>query len=201
MKFVLPHGQKRFLAILGAIFLLYEGYHLWAYRDLTWNWKEEVQLADGARIWVERDEVREVKPGGEPLRGLARGTKITRIHIPDSQGKVVWESKLAPMILEEGVPPARWTVIASPTWCEDHYQYGSPKPPYIQFDYVNGQWEHKQVDPNWYGRKSNLSVNEEQHALGLALSAERVRKFNDMVYKIAPRYLAVDGRKKSNCYR
>lgn len=201
MKFVLPRGQKWFLIIVGAIFLLYQGYHLWTHRDITWNWKEETQLADGSRIWIERDEVREVKPGGEPFRGLARGTKITRIHIPDRQGKIVWESKLAPMILERGVPPAQWTVIASPTWCEDHYQYGSPKPPYIQFDYVNGQWEHKQVDPRWYGWKANLSMYEEHHAGGQVLPAEQVRKFNDQVYQIAPRYLVVDGNHKSNCYR
>lgn len=200
MKFVLPRGQKRFLVILGTILLLYEVYHLWAYRDITWNWNEETQLVDGARIWVERDEVREVKPGGEPLRGLARGTKITRIHIPDNQGKIVWESKLAPMILERGDPPTRWVVIASPTWCEDHYRFGSPKPPYIQFEYVNGHWEHKQVDPKWYGWKANLSVNEEQQALGLALHAETVRKFNAQVYKIAMEYLVVDGDYKSNCH-
>lgn len=201
MKFVLPRGQKWFLIIAGAVFLLYQAYHLWNHRDITWIWKEETQLADGSRILIERDEVREVKPGGEPFRGLARGTKITRIHIPDSQGQVVWESKLAPMILERGDPPARWTVIASPTWCEDHYQYGSPQPPYIQFDYVNGQWQYQQVDPKWYGRKANLSMNEDQQALGLVLPAERVKKFNDQVHQIAPRYLAVDGNHKSNCYR
>lgn len=202
MKFSLPRGQKWFLIIVSAIFLLYQGYHLWTHRDITWNWKEETQLADGSRIFIERDEVREVKPGGEPFRGLARGTKITRIHIPDSQGKIVWESKLAPMILERGVSPARWTVIASPTWCEDHYQYGSPKPPYIQFDYVNGQWEHKQVDPKWYGWKANLLMPEEQQAkyIGQSVTTEQIKRFNDPVYGIGKRYLSVDGNHKSNCY-
>lgn len=203
MKFVLPRGQKWFLVIVGTIFLLYQGYHLWTHRDITWNWKEETQLADGSRIWIERDEVREVKGGGEPFRGLTRGTKITRIHIPDSEGKVVWESTLKPMILERGVPPARWTVIASPVWCEDHYRYGSPKPPYVQFDYVNDQWLYKHIDAMWYGRQANLLIPEEQQAkhIGQSLMVEQVKKFNDPVYKIGKRYLVVDGDYKSNCYR
>lgn len=203
MKFVLPRRQKWFLIIVSAIVLLYQGYHHWTHRDITWNWKEETQLADGSRIFIERDEVREVKPGGEPFRGLARGTKTTRIHIPDSQGKIVWKSKLAPMILERGMSPARWTVIASPTWCEDHYQYGSPKPPYIQFDYVNGQWEHKQVDPRWYGWKANLLMPANQRAVhdSGALTAEQVKKFNDPVYKVFNDLLSVDRQAVLNCNR
>jgi hypothetical protein len=202
MKFVLPRGQKWFLIIAGVIFLTYQGYHLWAYRDITWNWKEEAQLADGSLIWIERDEVREVKPGGEPFKGLMRGTKITRIHIPDGQEKIIWESKLAPMILERGDPPVRWAVIASPVWCEEYYQYGSPKPPYIQFEYVNGQWGHKHVDPKWYGRQANLLMPEEQQAkhIGKSVTAEQVKKFNDPVYGIGKRYLSIDGNYKSNCY-
>lgn len=203
MKFALPRGQKRFLIIVGVIFLLYQSYHVWTHRDITWRWKEEVQLADGSRVWVERVDVREVKGGGEPFKGLMRGSKITRIHIPDSLGDLVWESTLAPMILERGSPPARWVVIASPVWCEDHTRYGSPKPPYIQFEYIDGLWMPKQVDPKWYDRKSNLSMNEEQQAkhAGQSLTAEQVRKFNDRVYGIGKDYLAVDANYKSNCYR
>lgn len=167
---------------------------------LSW---EETQLVDGSRILIEREEVREVIFGGEPFTGLGRGTKITRIRIPDSQGQVVWESRLAPMVLERGVPPARWTVIASPAFCEDHYQYGSPKPPYIQFDYVNGQWSHRPVDPVWYGRKANLLMSEEQqaqHADGQLVTASQIMKFNDLVYGVSKRYSAIEENDKSNCY-
>lgn len=202
MKLSLPRGQKWFAVIVIAAFVLYVGNRLWTHRDITWNWKEEVQLADGTRLWVERVEVREVKGGGEPFTGIARGTKITQIRIPDNLGEVVWEATIAAMILERGVAPVRWMVIASPVFCEDHYRYGSPKPPYVQFDYVNGQWVHKQVDPKWYGRKANLLMSEEQMArhVGQSLTANQINKFNDPVYKISKRYLSVDGNYKSNCY-
>lgn len=203
MKFVIPPSQKRFLFIIGTIFLLYYGYSAWAYRDITWRWKEETLLEDGSRIWIDRVEVREAKGGGEPFTGILRGTKTTQIRIPDGQSEVVWESSLAAMIVERGDSPAKWVVIASPVWCDEHYKYGSPKPPYIQFDYVNGQWTYKPVDPKWYGRKANLLMSEEQQAnhVGQSLTAEQIKKFNDPVYKVSKRYLFVDGNYKSNCYR
>jgi hypothetical protein len=203
MKFVLPRRQKWFLVIVGVIFLLYQGYHLWTHRDITWNWKEETQLADGSHIWIERDEVREVKGGGEPFSGLARGTKVTRIRIPDNQGKVVWESTLAPMILERGVPPVRWTVIAEPVQCGDHYKYGSPTPPYIEFDYANRHWIYKSVSPTWYGKRANLLIPDNQRAVsfdGRDMTAEQVKKFNDG-YGVAASFFVVKADEKSNCYR
>ncbi len=176
---------------------------LWFGRDITWRWKEEVQLADGSRIWVRRVEVREVKGGGEPFRGPLRGTKYTQIHIQDGQGEVVWEETLAPLILDHGAPPTRWTVIASPVWCEEHYQLGSPRPPYIQFDYMNGQWTHRHVDPIWYGRRANLLMPEKQQANhdGESVSAEEIKKFNNPVYGIGKDYLEVDPKYVSNCDR
>lgn len=182
---------------------VYLAYRFWTTRDITWRWEEQVQLADGSILWVRRVEVREVKGGGEPFQGPLRGTKITRIHIPNGQDEVVWEGVLAPMIVERGIHPLRWTVIASPVWCKEHYQFGSPKPPYIQFDYSNGQWTHKHVDSAWYGRRANLLISEEQQAAhdGKSVSAEEIQKFNKPVYKVFERFLFVNPVMKSNCYR
>lgn len=196
-------GQVRFVKIAIPLLMLYYAYGYWIGRDITWRWQEEILLSDGARISVRRVEVREIKGGGEPLRGAVHGTKITRIHIPDAVEEVVWESVLAPMILERGTPPALWTVIASPVWCEDHYNFGSPRPPYIQFDYANRQWSQRPVDPKWYGTRSNLLMPEEQIIThdGKSLTAKEIFKLNDPVYGISKRYLSVNGNEKSNCYR
>jgi hypothetical protein len=105
------------------------------------------------------------------------------------------------MVLERGEAPVRWVVIASPIFCEDHYRYGAPKPPYIQFDYVNGKWAHKHADLKWYGTKTNLLVayGQQREHVGHSLTAEQVKKFNDPVYNVSKRYLSVDGNYKSNC--
>jgi len=205
MKFALPRGQQWFAVIVIAIFVLYLGNRLWSHRDITWNWQEEVQLADGSRVWVEREKIIEVRGGGEPFTS-SRGVKKNQIIISGELGDVVWNFPLAPMILERGETSGRWVVIASPLYCEDHYRYGSPKPPYIQFDYVNGQWAHKQVDPKWYGKRANLlgdyenTYEQQAKRVGRSFTAEQIRGFNERIYDAAKDQIVVDADYKSNCH-
>lgn len=193
--------QILFTKIALPILLALAAYIGFVNRDITWEWEEDVKFFDEQRISIRRVEVRKTKGGGEPSRGQLRATKSTRVIIPDTEGEVVWESDIAPMILERGVPPIRWTMIASPVWCEEHYKYGSPQPPYIQFDYVDGKWINKHVDPRWYGKRANLLMSEEQRAAhdGKKVTAEQISKFNNPAYKVSQRYLAVDPNMKSNC--
>ena len=199
MKLALPRGQQWFAAIVIAIFVLYLGNRLWTHRDITVHWKEEVQLADGSRTWIGREKVTGRRPG------IDRGVKADRIIIPGEKRDVVWEFPLSPMILEHGKAAGRWVVIATPGYCEEHYQYGSPKPPYIQFEYINGQWSHKHISPEWYGKRANLSSthepNYEQFAKrdGKSFTAEQVRVFIDQLYP-AKELIVVDANYKSNCY-
>lgn len=192
-------GQKWFAVIVIAAFVLYLGNRLWTHRDIAVNWKEEVLLADGSRMWVERKKITGIRPG------INRGVKADQIVIPGEKGDVVWEFPLSPMILERGTEVGRWVVIASPSYCEEHYQYGSPKPPYIQFDYVNGQWSHKHVSPEWYGKRANLSSihepNYEQFSRreGKSFTARQIMEFLDRLYP-AKELIVVDGNYKSNCY-
>lgn len=200
MKFVLPRGQKIFLIIAGAVFLLYQAYHLWTHRDITVRWKEEVQLADGSRTWIEREKVTGRRPG------IDRGVKADRIIIPGEKGDVVWEFSLSPMIMERDKAADRWVMIAMPSYCEEHYQYGSPKPPYIQFVYVDGQWSHKHVSPVWYGKRANLlgeyESNYEQFSKrdGKSFTAKQIVQVNNRIYDAANHQIVVDANHKSNCY-
>lgn len=202
LKLTVTPGERRFLKITGVVMLLIYGYHLWVTRDITWRWTEEVQLADGSRITVQRKMETGIYRGGEPFKD-SRGIKLRHIVLTDGVNEVAWNSPLAPMILARGPEPGQWVVIASPIFCEDHYKFGSPKPPYIQFNYANGQWTHRHVDPAWYGRRSNLLMTYDKFREydGVFVSAEVTRKFNKPVYKVFERYLFVDAAMKSNCYR
>ncbi len=200
MKFVLPRGQQWFLVALVAIVAVYFGYRLWIHRDITVRWKEEVLLADGSSIWVERAKVTGMRPG------INRGIKADRIVIPGAQGDVIWEFPLRPMILERVKAVGHWVVIAEPQYCEEHYQYGSPKPPYIQFEYINGQWSHKHVSPKWYGKRANLSSiyepNYERFSgrEGKSFTAEQINKINSRLYDAAKSLIVVDADYISNCH-
>ena len=198
-----PLGFRNFVVALFVIVIsAYMGYRFWTTRDIAWRWEEEVQLADGGRIMVKRKQETEMKGGGEPFTN-PRGPKSGRITIMDGSNDVEWESALFPMIVERGLKPGQWVIIASPIFCQDHYKYGSPKPPYIQFEYTNGHWVNRHVDPKWYGRRSNLLMAYEKFEMfdGKSITAEEIRKFNNPVYKVPQRYLFVDAKRKSNCYR
>lgn len=205
MKLALPRGRQWFAVIVIAVFVLYLGNRLWTHRDITWNWKEEVQLADGSRMWIERERITGLLGGGGEPFTSSRGSKSSRIIIPDEQGDVVWESGLDPMILERGAASDRWVVIAMPRSCVDIFRLGSPKPPYIQFDYVNGKWTHKHADPKWYGKRGNLlgdsaSTYEWQASyVGKSLTVDQIKKSNDQIYAAAKELIVVDANYKSNC--
>lgn len=203
VKLTLPRGQQWFAVIVIAIFVLYLGNRLWTHRDITWHWKEEVQLADGSRMWVEREMLIGTHGGGEPFTS-SRGPKSYRIDISSEQGKVIWEFPQAPVILEQGEVPIRWTVIAIPGSCEDERLYG----PYIQYEYLNGQWTPRRIKKDWHGKRANLFVDRvgsyEHQAIqvGKALTVEQVKEFNGRGIGSPNKNLVVlDINYKSYCYR
>lgn len=201
-KLSVTPGEKRLFIGIGILWMLLYGYPLWQNRDITWRWEEEVQLMDGTRIIVEREHETEVMGGGEPFKD-SRGIKMRHISFTDGNVEVSWQSPLAPMILARGLAPGQWIVIASPIFCKDHYKYGSPKPPYVQFEYANGHWTHRPVDPVWYGKPSNLlmAYDKFKEYDGGFVKAEMTQKFNDPVNMIGKDYLSVDKNYISNCYR
>jgi hypothetical protein len=200
MKLALPRGQQWFAVIVIAIFVLYLGNRLWTHRDIALRWREEVQLADGSRMWIGRAKITGMRPG------IDRGVKADQIIIPGEKGDVVWEFPLSPMILERGKATGRWVVIATPGYCEEYYQYGSPKPPYIQFDYINGQWSHKHVSPEWYGKRANL-LGDFEHSYeqfskreGKSFTTKQIEQFNGRIFDAAKEQIVVEANYKSNCY-
>ena len=205
MKFALPRGKQWLTVIIIAIFVLYLGNRLWAHRDITLNWKEEVQLVDGSRVWIKRAKITEIKSGVEPFTN-PRGVRAEQIIIPGEKDDVVWEFPLSPMILERGETADRWVMIAMARNCEDITRYGSTGLPYIQFDYLRGQWIYKQADPKWYGKRANLSgVYEntyEQLAkrVGKSFTAEQIRQFNYRIYAGGKALMVVDANYKTYCH-
>lgn len=203
MKFVLPRGQKWFLIIVGAIFLLYQGYHLWTNRDITWHWKEEVQLSDSTRHWIEREIVIGTHGGGEPFTS-SRGPKSYRIYIESEEGKLMWEFPQVPLILDRGNAPVSWTVIALPRSCEDERLYG----PYIQYEYLKDQWVPRRINEKWQGNQANLLVDRarsyKQPAIqvGKSLTLAQVKEINGRWIGSPNKSLVVvDLKHRSYCYQ
>ena len=192
--------QIRFVAVVASLMAVYVPYRMWVNRDITWRWKDEVQLADGARVWIARTEVREILGGGEPFRGPSRTTKSARLELPGGSKPVVWEHRMEPMVVERGLSSVQWIVIATPIWCNEYREFGSPTPPYVQFEYVDGKWRHQAIAPRWYGKPSNLLMNDQQREAhdGGSITAEQIVKMNYIVFKDL---LSIEKSAKMNCDR
>jgi hypothetical protein len=194
-------GTRPQIWLVGAVAVatvVYLPYRMWSTRDITWHWKDEVQLADGSRVWVVRSEVREILGGGEPFSGPARTTKVARLELPGVSSSVVWEHRMEPLIVALGVNPVQWVVIAKPIWCNEYRDFGSPSPPYIQFEYADGKWGYQAVESRWYGKGTNLLVSTEQREAhdGVSVKAEKIPLFN---YRIHQSLQKIDLSAKMNC--
>ena len=190
--------QIWFVAVVSALLAIYVSYRQWSGRDITWRWKDEVQLSDGTRLWVNRTDVREIIGGGEPFRGPSRSTKVARLELPGTAGPVTWAARMEPLIVERGISPVQWVVIATPIWCDEYKQHGSPTPPYVQFNYMDSAWTTAHVAPSWYGRRSNLLINDQEREArdGGQISAEQIEQVN---YRVFKDLLSIQKTAKMNC--
>jgi hypothetical protein len=171
--------------LLAGLLLLASGigYRMWDTRDITWHWQDEVVLADKSRVWVARTEVREALGGGEPFRAPMRTTKLTTLELPSAAQSVVWSGRMEPLIVERGEAAVEWVLIATPIWCDEYRQFGSPVPPYVEFEFINGAWKARSVEKRWYGKKSNLLLNEIERAkrTGEKVTSEKIATLNSQV--------------------
>ena len=171
---------------------------MYSNRDRTYEWTEDVQLADGSVIQIKRKELVEVK-GGELFK-KGYWMKEETVILPGKNGqKIVWRESTSPMVVLRGTPPIEWIVIGSTISCEQFKRYGSPRPAYTQFNYKNDKWTYHTVDPQFYGTISNLMVNEHRSNLETHIPVTDKDKFNRLSEGIDTRYLKVSQYMISSC--
>lgn len=177
--------------VAGAVLLAIAGWLAW-WILFWWNWRlswrEEVVLQDGSTVWVQRyKRMQRVyyeisHPGWQTRRNV--------LTLPDGV-RFDSEDRLILMRLERGQPPVRWVLIASPVFCEEFNKYGRPKPDYIQFEYVHGQWRHRPLEPRLLGQPANLLlVARGIPPSGRVTEADR-RKWNSTSERVAYSYLVI----------
>ena len=110
-----------------------------------------------------------------------------------------WRGSVIPMVVSRGTPPVEWVVIGSAISCEQNKRYGNPRPDYVQFNYKNGHWTYRKVDPQFYQTISNLMVNPDRYILETHIPVEDKAKFNKRSEGIGHRYLKVSQYSASGC--
>lgn len=113
------------------------------------NWREEVLLADGKTVVVERwaklgnpldQEIPDIK-SGPPTIGY--GMRIPR---SGQQSAVSWETDRTLTPLAIGLRGENIYLAASPRFCWAYDQLGRPVPPYVFFKHDGKEWQRIPVE-------------------------------------------------------
>lgn len=122
------------------------------------EWSEEVQLADGSTLIVDRTATGEKKyeiggPGGWNQTQMS-------LRVSPSGGMnppPVWRDAFVPLLLDYEPTTGAWSLVTSFYFCSTWYELGKPELPYIEFQSSGGgAWTRVPLESRLIGRESNL---------------------------------------------
>jgi hypothetical protein len=188
-----PKRRRRgCLTVLGVLLLAVTLLVLWLV--FVWgterrSWREFIVFEDGTRIEIRRHK-KLVKVWHEWPAHVGWQTRRNGLRLPDGV-RFDTVDRLSLIRLEPGSGAVRWILIASPLYCEEFVKYGKPRPDYIQFEYVDGGWTYRAVEPRFFGKPANLLILDQGvPASGVVTEAERER-WNSTAERIANKYLVI----------
>ena len=118
------------------------------------EWKEEVLLSDGTKIWVKRTVIGKAEFAGGIGAGRTFDVKERKLEVIDSAGlspPPIWTDQWKDMILDrdkDGV----WYIVVTPI----DTRHWISELPYAQFKVINGKWTQVEIDRSLDGRDANL---------------------------------------------
>lgn len=99
-------------------------------------WTEDVRLPDGRNIRLERQAEFEGPSQTESMQRIAFTNPVTKTE-------VVWEARgieRRVALIAVWIDHARPTLLVTPLYASDHWQFGCPNPPYLGYQHVAGDW-------------------------------------------------------------
>jgi len=140
------------LCFIGIILYVY---HLLSFVDKAWQ--EEIILHDGSTVWLERT-VRYYRGFGVtgPANVKFSNFTITIEENPVAPTPLIWQSSEKPIIMDYDSQKQTWYVVTTRLWTQPIENWKGPDYPYKQYEVQNGQWIQTPLNPNLFGRKSNL---------------------------------------------
>ena len=184
-------GKLRGLGFLAVVALLIVWLvFFWGKQRKAWT--EEVVLADGSKIEVERRLTLE-KTYYELFQAGLKPT-FQRLRLPDGV-TFETEDRLILLHLERGDAPVRWALLAAPAFCATYDKFNRPEPPYIQFEYDGNGWNFRTVEPKHFGKTVNLLVSDKGIENDAHVLATSKPDLNSTWKGIARSYLTIDGSK------
>jgi hypothetical protein len=152
----------------------------------TQSWTEEVQLANGELVRVERVHRYEVKGAwGGPQFEMPIETRLRVVGHPNA-----WVGKLDPILLARDPTTGDYVLIGTTAITKVWQEYGKNKPPYWQFRLHDNRWTPQPIEPWLFGMKTNLLltpawVEDSKHLVTLAKKQAWTDKY---ARGVVPRY-------------
>jgi len=146
-----------FAAALVAIFVAWQ----WL-RDRPIMWQEEVLLASGSRLWVERQVQPEHRGRfGSVIGGWrSKGGYLKPLSGSDRPLPGTWIHKLIPMRLDWDEVDNEWYLVVTYYGSAEHHELGRPKSPYFDYRYRRSAWVLLGALPDRrFGLPANLLVS------------------------------------------
>lgn len=159
------------------------------------EWSEEVRLADGSTLIVDRTAQGEKKyeiggPGGwdQAQMTLRINPKENGVRPPP-----VWRDAFVPLLLDYDHFTQTWSLVSSFYFCSTWYELGKPELPYIEFQSTgDGTWIRVPLESRLIGRDSNLltgpNAKGEHARVTLKEKEARERNTSQRLKKIIPQW-------------
>jgi hypothetical protein len=188
------------LTVLGVLLLAFTLLVLWLV--FIWGterlrWREVIGFEDGTRIEIQRRSTQQRtyyelgRAAWKPVR--------EQVVFPDGV-RFDTEDALILLHVTRGSGAVRWILIASPVYCEEFVKYGKPRPDYIQFEYVDGGWTYRAVEPRFFGKPANLLVNYRGLAQSRLITEADRQRWNSTAERVDSVYLRIDPTFTSVCH-
>ena|GEM_PF-515924 len=125
------------------------------YGNINIRWQEQVQMADGNVLLLNRT----AKGESPVLEGWKQvEMSLEFVELPTNWlGPPVWRTEFVPILLDYQPEGHVWSIIATFHYCDGWEKLGRPKLPYVQYQsHDGGPWKVIPLEERLIGRSTNL---------------------------------------------
>lgn len=164
------------------------------------QWKEQVVLAGGAKIEIERFvRFHWQQPWAGPRSEDETQDAWLRSTL-NPPAFPIWQAPMVPLVLDRDPGSGEWLLVATMSHCRVWALNGQPKPPYWAFRVENGRWMRTAMPEEIWGRPANLLVRYDKDDDDNQLRAgAAIRKSYQPALSEYDKFAVVDPDVKNNC--
>jgi hypothetical protein len=120
------------------------------------RWTEDVLLEDGRIVQIERHVVfyeTDALGGGAYNAVESKATLRFAVELAELPA---WDYPRIALVLYRSSETHNWRIVTASSSCEVWRRDGAPRPPYWQYELIEGQWKEAPLSEESIGKRPNL---------------------------------------------